>query len=116
MQQVAELFFVTTLGVRLRGPNNAQARFFKHANDVIRRRLALSAELRNQLAADLLDFGRSETGVSQTSSHLQNQRLLRGRSRVRAVVGMAQIQERPRCFSFLGWGSGGGASPARRWR
>ena len=75
MQQVLKLFLVQIFGVRARGKRNPHPRLFEHADDVIRSRFSLRAETRDQLAANLLDFGGGEPGLPEFARELENQGL-----------------------------------------
>src|SRR5579863_4939172 len=80
MQQVREFFFVTTVGIGAGGPHHAQARFFEHTDDVIRRSFSGRAEVRDQLPANLFDFGGGIARLAETLRDFEDQRFLGGRS------------------------------------
>ena len=65
MEKVGEFLFVFSFRIRAGGPHHAHARLLENAHNIIGRGVSGFPEMRDQLAADLLDLGRCESRLGQ---------------------------------------------------
>src|SRR5271156_6634803 len=115
MEQIAELFFVASFGVRASGAHHAHPCFLENAHDVVCGSFPFFAEVHDQLPPDLLDFCRRVSRLGKAPRCLQDQLLLGGGSGLMLRIWMFLAQEGPRCLVFAGSESPACASFSRRW-
>jgi hypothetical protein len=78
VQQIGELLFIAALGIGASGHDHAQACFFEHADDIVRGSFSLCAEMRNELAANLLDLSGSKARLGEALRDFEDHRFFGG--------------------------------------